>query len=239
MDTQDHTYIPAHNLCAGFWRGVAENWTSRARVAFGRDRDMVRALEALPTRGAGPSGARRKQRELMKIADGSVVEIDYTLRDDDGEVIDTSAEEGPLHYLHGHGQIVPGLEKALLGRVVGDAGKVVVAPEDGYGPHHGDRVVTVPRDRLPADAEPEVGMVLEGNGPGGESILLRVVDVSGGNVTLDANHPLAGENLHFEVTVRGIRAATEEELQHGHAHGPDGHGHDHDHEHGEDCDHDH
>lgn len=161
----------------------------------------------------------------MKIADDSVVEIDYTLRDDDGDVIDTSAEEGPLHYLHGHGQIVPGLERALLGRVVGDALKISVAPEDGYGPHHADRVVTVPRDRLPSDAEPEVGMVLEGNGPRGESILLRVVEVSGVSVTLDANHPLAGENLHFEVTVRAVRAATEEELQHGHAHGPDGHHH--------------
>lgn len=162
----------------------------------------------------------------MKIAEGSVVEIDYTLRDDEGDVIDTSAEEGPLHYLHGHGQIVPGLEKALLGRVAGDALKVSVAPEEGYGPHHADRVVTVPRGRLPADAEPEVGMVLEGNGPDGESILLRVVDLSEEGVTLDANHPLAGENLHFEVTVRSVRVATVAELQHGHAHGPGDH-HDH------------
>ena len=88
-----------------------------------------------------------------------------------------------------------------------------------------DRVVTVPRNRRPADEEPEVGMVLEGNGPSGETLLLRVVEVSDEGVTLDANHPLAGENLHFEVTVRGIREATEQELQHGHAHGPDGHHH--------------
>lgn len=170
----------------------------------------------------------------MKIAEGSVVELNYTLRDDDGEVLDSSDEDGTLHYLHGHGQIVPGLEKALEGRVVGDEVKVVVAPEEGYGPHFDDRVVTVARDRLPAGEDPEVGMVLEGNGPGGESILLRVVAVTDEGVTLDANHPLAGENLHFEVIVVAIREATEEELQHGHAHGPDGHGHDHD-----DHDHDH
>lgn len=163
----------------------------------------------------------------MKIADGCVVEIDYILRDDEGDVIDSSDEDGALHYLHGNGQIVPGLERALLGRVQGDQVSVVVSPEDGYGPHFPDRVVTVPRNRLPADEEPEVGMVLEGNGPGGETLLLRVVEVSEEGVTLDANHPLAGENLHFAVTVRGVRVATGEELEHGHAHGPDGHGHHH------------
>lgn len=170
----------------------------------------------------------------MKIADGSVVELEYTLRDDDGDVLDSSEGEETLHYLHGHGQIVPGLEKALEGRVAGDNVVVVVPPEEGYGPRFEDRVVTVARERLPADEEPEEGMVLEGNGPGGESLLLRVVAVSAEGVTLDANHPLAGANLHFDVTVRAVREATEEELQHGHAHGPDGHGHDHDHD-----DHDH
>lgn len=163
----------------------------------------------------------------MKIADGCVVEIDYTLKDDEGELLDSSVDDGALHYLHGGGQIVPGLERALLGKVSGDEVVVVVAPEDGYGPYYEDRVATVSRSRLPADEEPEVGMILEGNGPAGESILLRVVEVDDEGVTLDANHPLAGETLHFAVTVRGVRAATEEELQHGHAHGPDGHHHHH------------
>jgi FKBP-type peptidyl-prolyl cis-trans isomerase SlyD len=161
----------------------------------------------------------------MKIDDGFVVEIDYTLRGDDGEVIDTSEGDEPLTYLHGVGQIVPGLEKALLGKVVGDAVKATVSAEEGYGTWDAQQVMTVHRKRLPPDAEPAAGMQLAGMGPAGEPILLHIVKVEGDMVTLDANHPLAGKTLHFDVQVRTIRQATADEMAHGHAHGPDGHHH--------------
>jgi FKBP-type peptidyl-prolyl cis-trans isomerase SlyD len=141
----------------------------------------------------------------MKIDDGYVVEIDYTLRGDDGEVIDTSEGDEPLTYLHGVGQIVPGLEKALLGKVVGDAVKATVSAEEGYGTWDAQQVMTVHRKRLPPDAEPAAGMQLAGMGPAGEPILLHIVKVEGDMVTLDANHPLAGKTLHFDVQVRTIR----------------------------------
>lgn len=161
----------------------------------------------------------------MQIGNGHVVAVEYTLRDDDGDVIDSSEGDEPLVYLHGVGQIVPGLEKALEGHAVGDTVKVSIPPEDGYGTWDPEQVVRVPRDRLPADAEPEEGMELTGTGPHGEEILLRVVEVEGDVVTLDANHPLAGRTLNFDVTVKSVRAATQEELSHGHAHGDDGHHH--------------
>ncbi len=161
----------------------------------------------------------------MNIAERCVVAIDYTLKTADGSLIDTSEGDEPLHYLHGGGQIVPGLESALLGKAVGDKLSVVVKPEDGYGLHRGDRVLTVPRSSLPEGEEPEVGMQLEAVGRRGEHIVLWVKEVHAETVVLDGNHPLAGETLHFDVEVKAIREATEEELTHGHAHGPDGHHH--------------
>jgi FKBP-type peptidyl-prolyl cis-trans isomerase SlyD len=159
----------------------------------------------------------------MKIAAGSVVTIEYTLTDDDGEVIDTSDGE-PLEYLHGHGQLVPGLERELEGRKAGDSLKVVVPPKDGYGDHDPARVVEVDRSELPEDIDPEIGLELTTEGPDGEPITLWVTDVEEGTVTLDGNHPLAGQTLNFAIDVRAVRAATAEELQHGHVHGE---GHDH------------
>ena len=161
----------------------------------------------------------------MKIADGCVVAMDYTLKTEDGSLIDTSEGDEPMWYLHGSGQIVPGLESALTGRAVGDKLEAVVKPEDGYGPRHDDRVLTVPRSKLPDSPEPEVGMQLEAQGRRGEQVVLWVTDINGDEVTLDGNHPLAGQTLHFEVEVKEVREATADEKHHGHAHGPDGHHH--------------
>lgn len=161
----------------------------------------------------------------MKIADGCVVAMDYTLKTEDGSLIDTSEGDEPMWYLHGSGQIVPGLESALTGRAVGDKLEAVVKPEDGYGPRHDDRVLTVPRSKLPDSPEPEVGMQLEAQGRRGEQVVLWVTDINGDEVTLDGNHPLAGQTLHFEVEVKDVREATADEKKHGHAHGPDGHHH--------------
>jgi len=152
----------------------------------------------------------------------SVVSIDYTLRDDAGEVIDTSDGGEPLFYLHGHGNIVPGLERKLSGRTTGDSLEVVVAPEDGYGARDPKRVMDVPRDRMPEDLDPQPGMVIGMTSPDGQTMPVTIAEVSDESVKLDANHGLAGKTLHFAVTVRSVREASEEELSHGHVHGPGG-----------------
>lgn len=163
----------------------------------------------------------------MKIGDNSVVSIDYTLTDPDGEVLDSSAEEGPLTYLHGVGEIVPGLEKALAGREKGDAFKVVIPPEDGYGPSSEQNHVRVPLADLPDDVQPEEGMEFEATGPDGEVMHFWVEGVEGEEVILSLDHPLAGVTLHFDVTVNDVREATADELEHEHAHGPGTSGHHH------------
>jgi FKBP-type peptidyl-prolyl cis-trans isomerase SlyD len=160
----------------------------------------------------------------MKIARDSVVSIDYTLTDDKGEVLDSSKGQKPLDYLHGHGQIVPGLERELEGKQLGDSFKVDVAPKDGYGEHNPRRIVQVPRTELPSDLAPEIGMQLAAEGPDGEVVPLWITAVTDSQVTLDGNHPLAGQTLHFAIDIRGVREATKEELTHGHVHGP---GHEH------------
>lgn len=163
----------------------------------------------------------------MKIGPNSVVSIDYTLTDPDGEVLDSSAEEGPLTYLHGVGEIVPGLEKALEGRVAGDAFKVVVSPEEGYGTATEQNHVRVPLADLPDDVEPEEGMEFEATGPDGEVMHFWVERVEGQEVVLSLDHPLAGVELHFDVKVNDVRQASADELEHGHAHGPGTSGHHH------------
>ncbi len=161
----------------------------------------------------------------MPIAHGHIVAIDYTLTDDAGAILDTSDGRPPLQYLHGHGNIVPGLEAALDGAEVGAAMKVDVAPEEGYGTHDPGRIARIGREQLPPDLEPKVGMQLGAQGPDGETFPLWIVEVHDDAVVMDGNHPLAGQTLHFQVTVRGIREATAAELHHGHPHGPGGHPH--------------
>lgn len=161
----------------------------------------------------------------MKISNGSVVGIDYSLHLGDGQVVDASEPGDPLHYLHGEGQIVPGLESALEGLSVGDQKQVVVGPADGYGEHDPRGVQEVPRGAFPPDFDPKVGMELTAEGPDGEPVPFAVREVRPDSVVIDLNHPLAGKTLHFDVTVREVRAATEDEVAHGHAHGAHGHEH--------------
>jgi FKBP-type peptidyl-prolyl cis-trans isomerase SlyD len=161
----------------------------------------------------------------MKIANGSVVGIDYSLHLGDGRVVDASAPGEPLTYLHGEGQIVPGLESALEGLDVGEQKKVVVAPGDGYGEHDPRGIQEVPKDAFPTGFDAQVGMELTAEGPNGEPVPFTIREVRPQTILIDLNHPLAGKTLHFDVTVREVRTATDEERAHGHAHGP--HGHDH------------
>lgn len=160
----------------------------------------------------------------MQITQDAVVLIEYTLKGDDGTIFDTSEGRAPLAYLHGHGNLLPGVEAALLGKLTGDAVSVTLSASDGYGEVEAGLVAEVPIAEFPAD-EVEVGMQFR-IGPSAEES--RVVTVTGLNdetVTLDANHPLAGETLHFAIQVVEVRVATSEELEHGHVHGPGGHHH--------------
>jgi FKBP-type peptidyl-prolyl cis-trans isomerase SlyD len=156
---------------------------------------------------------------------GKVVSIHYTLRDEAGAVLDSSGGGSPLDYLHGAGNIVPGLEEKLEGHAVGDRFQVRVPPEDGYGVHDPRGVQKVPRASFPSEIELEPGMQFGAEDEGGVRSTIWIQAVDADEVTIDLNHPLAGKQLDFDITVAGIRDATEEELAHGHPHGPHGHHH--------------
>lgn len=158
----------------------------------------------------------------MKITIGTVVAVDYTLHLGDGKVVDQSAPGEPLHYLHGGGQIVPGLEKELEGLSAGDSRQVVVTPKEGYGTHDPRGVQEVPKSAFPDGQAVEAGMQFVAQGEDGEHVPVSIREVKGDKVVIDMNHPLAGKTLHFAITVREVREATQEELKHGHVHGPGG-----------------
>ena len=159
-----------------------------------------------------------------KITVNKVVSLSYTLRDDDGEVIDQSEDGSPLLYLHGAQNIVPGLEEQLEGVAEGESVNATVSPEKGYGPRIGESQ-EVPRNLFPADAELVAGMQVVAHDDEGRQIPFFITGITEDTITVDPNHPLAGETLHFEVTVDSVRDATEEEITHGHPHGPGGHHH--------------
>jgi FKBP-type peptidyl-prolyl cis-trans isomerase SlyD len=160
----------------------------------------------------------------MSITHDQVVSIHYTLRDDAGEVIDASAAGAPLAYLHGHGNLIPGLERELTGKSAGDRLQVKIAARDGYGEYDSALVQRVPRRALKGVPDLKVGMRLQTQGAHGVHAV-TVTQVLGDMVTLDGNHPLAGKDLNFEVEIAAVREATAEELSHGHVHGSGGHHH--------------
>ena len=159
------------------------------------------------------------------ITKDSVVSMTYILTNGSGEELDRASRDEPFTYLHGHSQIVPGLENALAGSLIGSQKKVVVAPADGYGELDAKLRTTSSRKQFPADAELSVGMRFAADDDDGQPIIFTITELSGDAVSLDGNHPLAGETLHFEVEIVDVRPASAEELAHGHAHGPDGHHH--------------
>jgi len=160
----------------------------------------------------------------MNVGAGKVVLIHYMLRDDQGAVLGSTDGGDPVAYLHGKGNIVPGLEEALAGKAAGDRIDIVVAPEKGYGLRDERLVQMIPRNRFPASAAVAEGQQFHADGPRGAR-LLTVMRVEKDLVTVDGNHPLAGKSLHFSVQVTGVRKATREEITHGHVHGPGGHNH--------------
>jgi FKBP-type peptidyl-prolyl cis-trans isomerase SlyD len=160
----------------------------------------------------------------MKIEDDKVVGIHYTLTDNDGNTIDSSQGRDPLYYLHGYGHLVPGLEDELEGKALKEQFNVKVLPEDGYGEYNKELVYEIARDKFPDPKNVEVGMTFTSKTKEGD-INLNVIGVEDEKVKLDANHPLAGKELNFEVEITDIRDATKEEIEHEHVHGPEGHNH--------------
>ena len=160
----------------------------------------------------------------MHIEKNRVVTLHYILRDEQGAVIDSSSGRVPLSYLHGKGNIIPGLEQALAGKTAGDKLDVTVAPEQGYGRRDDRLVQIVPRNRFGEVSDLKPGMQVRTSGPQGAR-LVTVVGVDRDFVTVDGNHPLAGRTLNFSVEIAEVRKATHQEVSHGHVHGPGGHAH--------------
>ncbi len=160
----------------------------------------------------------------MQIGERSVATFHYTLTDAAGKVIDSSDGREPLTYLHGSGNIVPGLEKEMSGKQQGDVFNVVVAPEEGYGMPNPMMIQVVPREAFQGVDTLEVGMEFQAQTPQGP-MSVAIAKIDGDEVTVDGNHPLAGQTLHFAIEVTDVRDASLEELTHGHVHGPGGHHH--------------
>lgn len=161
----------------------------------------------------------------MKIAQDKVVTIHYTLKDATGEQLESSFQGEPMAYLHGHHNLIPGLEKALQEKEAGAKLEVSLPPEDAYGERDDRLVETVPKEMFGEGVEFEVGMQFHAESQDGHPYVVSVTAIEDAHVQVDGNHPFAGATLNFEVEVMDVRDATEEELSHGHVHGPGGHQH--------------
>ena len=160
----------------------------------------------------------------MQIAANKVVSMHYKLTNDSGETLDSSEGSEPLAYIHGVGNLIPGLEKELEGKKAGDKLKVHVKPEDGYGVRDDALIQAVPRRMFKGMGDLKVGMRLQAQSDHGVRVV-RITHLAGDMVTVDGNHELAGVPLNFDVEITDVRDATGEELEHGHVHGPGGHHH--------------
>lgn len=154
----------------------------------------------------------------MQISRHTVASIDYKLTDDQGQVLDTSEGREPLTYLHGAGNLIPGLETALEGNAPGDSVSVTVDPSEGYGERDENLIQQVPMSAFEGVDEIEPGMRFQATDEQGQGRIVTVTAIEGDEVTVDANHPLAGVPLNFEVNVVEVREASDDEIEHGHAH---------------------
>lgn len=156
---------------------------------------------------------------MTTVKTNKVVSIEYELKDADGDLLQASDEADPLHYLHGSGSIVPGLERALEGKTVGTKIEVEVSPEDGYGEREGPGPQAWPRDAFGDDDEELLpGMAIIAEDEEGDQTQLWIIDIEEDEIIVDTDHPLAGETLHFAVEIVGLRDATPDEIEHGHVH---------------------
>ncbi len=155
----------------------------------------------------------------MQIAKNTAVRIDYVLKSDDGKIIDKSSD-GQFNFLSGAKNIIPGLESALQGKTEGDELEMTIAPIEAYGEVDSARVQTVKREMFPEGVDIQVGAQFHGASPSGKPMVVTVASIDGDDIVIDGNHALAGQALHFAVTVVEVRKASEEERSHGHIHGP-------------------
>lgn len=160
----------------------------------------------------------------MQISDSKVVTLNYTLKDDDGNIIDQSHDD-QFAYLHGAQNIIPGLEIALVDKTKGDKVSVRIEPKEGYGEYNDAMIQNVDKGMFDAEQELEVGQQFHAQTPDGQMLTVTIKEIDGDQVTVDGNHPLAGVHLNFDVEVVDVRDATPEEVDHGHVHGPGGHHH--------------
>lgn len=155
----------------------------------------------------------------MNISDKKVASFHYTLKDNSGNILDSSDGQSPLSYIQGMGNIIPGLENALEGKTKGDKLQVTVKPEEAYGNHSPELTQKVNKSELPESDKLELGMQFQADSDNGP-IILTVTNIDNDLITLDGNHPLAGQTLHFDIEITEVREAKESELDHGHVHGP-------------------
>ncbi|MEJ2054707.1 MAG: peptidylprolyl isomerase [Calditrichaceae bacterium] len=160
----------------------------------------------------------------MEISENKVVSIHYTLKNDDGKVLDSSSGKNPFTYLHGNKNIISGLENALTGKKPGEKLNISIPPEKAYGVRDEALVQTIPKSVFQGIDKIEEGMQFQAKSDEGVQVV-TVTNVEGDKITVDGNHALAGETLNFDVEVADVREATSEELEHGHVHGPDGEHH--------------
>lgn len=155
------------------------------------------------------------------ITGDKVASIHYVLRNDEGKVLDSSSGRAPLAYLHGHGNIVPGLERRLEGHKAGDKVQAVVPPSEGYGESTGEPQA-VHRREFPKDVQLYEGMPFRATNSAGEEVVLWIHAIRGAQIYVHTDHPLAGQTLHFDIDIVDVRDASEDEIAHGHVHGPGG-----------------
>ena len=160
----------------------------------------------------------------MKIAEESVVTIHFTLKNDKGSTLESSRGDRPLAYIHGMGQMIPGLEDALTGKAKGDKVDVRLRPDQAYGERDEEMMQSIPKSEFDSVAQLKVGEQVEVNSDSGPMVL-TVIEMKNDHIVVDGNHPFAGMSLHFDVEIMDVREATAEELEHGHVHGPGGHHH--------------
>lgn len=154
----------------------------------------------------------------LMIGKNNVVSIHYTLKNDDGEVMDSSEGKEPLQYLHGNNNLIPGLEQELQGKAEGATFNATIPPEQAYGERNEEMIQTIGKEMFQGVDKVEPGMTFVAQGEGGTQRQINVTEVDGDKVTIDANHPMAGMTLHFDVEVVDVREGTEQEIEHGHVH---------------------
>lgn len=161
----------------------------------------------------------------MPIGANKVVKMNFTLTDNEGNVLDTTDHGGPFSYLSGNNNILPKLEEAINSMIIGTKKQIKLEASDAYGNYNEEVVQVVGKENFPADFELEVGLSYVASNPDGVQMPFVITEVRDEDVTIDFNHPLAGKDLTFDVELLDVRDATPEELSHGHVHGPDGHHH--------------